>query len=386
MSTMQRTYVYKLKPTAVQQSGLERYLRVTRVVYNAALEQRITCWREHGISRGWVARSREIREVREAGLLDGCHVHAVQLALKRLDLAYSAFFARHAGGRSGGFPRFKSGRYWRSFGFKEHGNGWRIDPERRRLQIAGVGTVRIRLHRPFAGEPRTLSVVRKPDGWFAHIVCDIPALAGVEGRPSARGALDLGVEAIYTLHTGQRQTESRALARAHRKVKAEQKALSRKQRGSRRRAKQRDRLARAQLKLARVRRDHLHKLTHDLAQQYHTIAVEDLTITAMVRSARGTIDQPGSRVRQKAGLNRSIHDQAWGEFLSLLGYKLAGGLVKVDPRGTSQECSGCGVKVPKLLSERWHQCPECGLSCHRDQNAAINIYQRAWAAPVAEAA
>jgi putative transposase len=211
-------------------------------------------------------------------------------------------------------------------------------------------------------------------------------LAGVEGRRSARAALDLGIEALYTLHTGERQTGSSVLARAHRKVKAEQKALCRKQRGSRRRSKQRDRLARAQSKLARVRRDHLHKLTHDLAQQYHTIAVEDLTITAMVRSARGTIDQPGLCVRQKAGLNRSIHNQAWGEFLSLLGYKLGGGLVKVDPRGTSQECSGCGVKVPKPLRERWHQCPACGLSLHRDQNAAINIYQRAWAAPVAEAA
>ena len=112
-------------------------------------------------------------------------------------------------------------------------------------------------------------------------------------------------------------------------------------------------------------------------------------ITAMVRGAKGTIAQPGRRVRQKTGLNRGIHNRAWGEFLALLDYKLSergGALVKVDPRGTSQECARCGVKVPKPLSARRHQCPACGLSIHRDHGAAVNIHQRAWAAPVAEAA
>lgn len=109
----------------------------------------------------------------------------------------------------------------------------------------------------------------------------------------------------------------------------------------------------------------------------------------MSASARGTITQPGRRVRQKAGLNRSILDAAWSELLELLDYKLAargGGLVRVDSRGTSQECSGCGARVPKALSERRHECPHCGLSLHRDHNAAINIHHRAWAVPIAEAA
>lgn len=283
---MQRTFVYKLKPTAAQAAGLVRYLNVTRDIYNAALEQRITAWREHGESRGWVAQSTEIKELRDAGLLKGCHVHAVQLTLKRLDLAYAAFFTRHRTGKRGGFPRFKGTRYWRSFAFKEHGNGWRIHPANKRLRITAVGMVRVRLHRPLRGEPKTLLVVRKADGWYAHITCDIPAPAGAERRACARG----------------------------------------------------------------------------------------------------TIEQPGRNVRQKAGLNRGIHNQAWGEFLELLDYKLDGGLVRVDPRGTSQLCSGCGIKVSKPLSQRWHRCPACGLGLHRDHNAALNIYQRAWAAPAAEAA
>jgi len=99
--------------------------------------------------------------------------------------------------------------------------------------------------------------------------------------------------------------------------------------------------------------------------------------------------RPVRRVRQKAGLNRGIRDADWGEFLGLLEYKLqaqGGGLVRVNARGTSQECSGCHARVPKTLSERRHQCPHCGLKLHRDHNAALKTYHRAWAVPVAEAA
>jgi putative transposase len=152
---------------------------------------------------------------------------------------------------------------------------------------------------------------------------------------------------------------------------------------------ERRRVAKAHLKLAGARRDYHHKQAHLLAERYTAVAVEDLTVTAMVASAKGTIDHPGRRVRQKAGLNRAILDAGWSQFVSVLAEKLearGGILVRVDPNGTSQECSRCGVRVAKALSERWHQCAACGLSIHRDHNAAINIYHRAWTVPLAEAA
>ncbi len=324
-------------------------------------------------------------------MLEGCHVHACQLALRRLERSYEAFFRRCAHGvKRKGFPRFKAARRWRSFQFKEHGNGWRLDTDARRLRLASVGSVKLRVHCELLGAPKTLAVVRMPDGWYAHVGCE---LAAVEPAPDVdlgrRGALDLGVEALATLHTGERIENVRALNRARAKLTREQRALARKRRGSRRRATQRQRVAIAHLKLVRVRRDHLHKQSTQLAERYAFIAVEDLTVTAMSASAKGTVEKPGRRVRQKAGLNRGILDAAWGEFLGLLEYKLqarGGGLIRVDARGTSQECSGCGVRVPKALSEREHHCPHCGLRLHRDHNAALNIYRRAWAAPVAEAA
>ena len=388
---VQRTIVYKLKPTVSQRDGLERYLRVTRELYNAALEQRIRVYRAGGGGRSWVAQSRELRELRAAGLLEGCHVHAAQLALRRLERAYEGFFGRCArGAKRKGFPRFKSVRRWRSFAFKEHGNGWRIDPASRRLRISGVGKVRLRVHRELPGVPRTLSVIRKADGWYAHVSCEVADVTAVpDSDPGQRAALDLGVEALATLHTGERIENIRPLARARGKLAREQRALARKRRGSNRRRKQAERVARAYQTLARVRRDHLHKQSTKLAERYRFIAVEDLTVTAMVRSAKGTPERPGQRVRQTAGRNRGILDAGWSEFLAMLEYKLrarGGGLIRVDPRGSSQQCSQCAQIVPKTLSERQHQCPHCGLRLHRDHNAARNIHQRAWAVPVAEAA
>jgi putative transposase len=276
---------------------------------------------------------------------------------------------------------------------KEWGNGVSLDADARRLKITGVGRVRVRLHRPLEGVPKTCALVKKADGWYAHIVCDIgaaPVVADPELAPGfGRTAFDLGVESLATLHDGTPIENPRHLRHAARKLRHEQKALARCQRGSHRRERQRERVAKAHLKLARSRRDFHHKQALALAERYTAIAVEDLTVTAMVASAKGTLDKPGRRVRQNAGLNRAILDAGWSQFLTVLSEKLeprGGVLVRVDPHGTSQQCSQCGTRVAKALSERWHECSACGLSLHRDHNAALNIYNRAWAVPVAEAA
>lgn len=391
---MQRTYVYKLKPTIAQGQSLDRYLEVTRNLYNAALEQRITAYRTTGTSVSRFDQAGQIKECRAAGLLEGCHVHTAQSTLKRLDLAYAAFFRRCAAGRVRmGFPRFKGFRHWRSFAFQEWGNGIMLDQAAKRLTVSGVGSVRVRLHRAMEGVPKTCALLKKPDGWHAHIVCELgeapKAADPMLVAESDRCSMDLGVESFVTLHDGMAIKNPRHLRRAVRKLRHEQRALARCKRNSQRRAKQRARVAIAHLKVSRARRDFHHKQALMLAESYTAIAVEDLTVTTMVRSARGTNEQPASRVRQKAGLNRSILDAGWSQFLTLLEQKLearGGVMVKVNPRGSSQECSRCGVRVPKVLSERQHECPACGLSIHRDHNAALNIGQRAWAAPIAEAA
>ena len=132
-------------------------------------------------------------------------------------------------------------------------------------------------------------------------------------------------------------------------------------------------------KIARTRSTYTHQQTAAIARRYALIAVEDLKLKNMTASARGTVDEPGVNVRQKAGLNRAMLDVAPGKFVELLTYKAerAGGqVVKVNPKGTSIECSSCGAAVPKELRVRMHACLACGLTLDRDVNAVINILNR----------
>lgn len=365
---MHKTLVFKLKPTTAQEAALDRYLDVTREVFNAALEQRIIAWRQ-GTSLGWVKQARDLKHLRSAGLLDGVHNHTVVSTLLRLDRAYGKFFA------GGGFPRFKSARHWRSFTFAQYGHGCHIKDGR--LRVSKVGDIKLRQHRDLDGTPKACTLVRKADGWYAHILCDTGVAPLLRGGDRTTG-IDLGLEAFATLSDGSRVANPRPARAAHAKLVREQRDLQRKQRGSARRDKQRQRVALAHLKVQRARRDFHHKLARDLVSRFDRIAVEDLAVAAM-RSKGGAY---------KRGLNRSMADAAWGEFLTILAQKCEQEgveLVAVNPACTSQTCSGCGAIEKKHLSERWHDC-ECGVSLHRDHNAAINIEHRAWAVPVVEEA
>jgi putative transposase len=118
------------------------------------------------------------------------------------------------------------------------------------------------------------------------------------------------------------------------------------------------------------------------------ICVEKLQIRNMTRSAKGSIEEPGTNVAAKSGLNRSILDAGLAQFVRILTdtAESAGRLVvAVDPRGTSQECSDCGKTVAKTLKQRWHSCP-CGAEYHRDHNAARNVLQRGVVVPLRQAA
>jgi putative transposase len=153
--------------------------------------------------------------------------------------------------------------------------------------------------------------------------------------------------------------------KASRKQRRLQRALGRCRRGSRRRLKAKMRLARHSARTANQRRDFAHKLSRILVSRYSHIAFEDLNITGLARGM----------------LARSVHNAAWGQLISFTDYKAAnaGGLVtKINPRGTSQECDGCGRVTPKTLSDRIHNCPGCGTVEDRDVHAAKVIKHRAF--------
>ncbi len=153
-----------------------------------------------------------------------------------------------------------------------------------------------------------------------------------------------------------------------------QRKLARAQRGSNRRGKVKTAIAKLKARETDRRKDWVEKTSTRLAQEFDVIGVEDLKITNMTRSAKGTVEVPGRGVRQKAGLNRGILANGWGLLVTRLEQKASGRVVKVDPRLTSQRCSVCGIVDREAReSQAAFRCRSCGFACNADVNAALNI-------------
>lgn len=369
---MLRTYEFKLKPTRPQQRRLLDVLDASRHVYNWALEDRRNL---HGYAKCPTSlndQSRFLKELRkQKPWLEDVHVHVLQTALKRLDLAFQAFFRRAKAGRKPGYPRFKGRDRFDSFSFKEEGNGFRLDGKR--LRLSKVGRVRVRLHREIPGEARTCTVKRRADGWFALFVVEVP---NADPNPLFNPVgIDVGLNSFAVLSTGERVENPRLLKKAQSNLKREQRSLSRKKRGSNGRRKQRARLARKHLKIQRCRKDYHCKVASNLVRRFNPIFVERLDIRGLVRKA---VEDKRQRKKIRAK-SENILDAAWGMFVQRLGSKAenAGSVIEtVEPRGTSQGCSRCGATVRKVLDERIHSCYACGMEMDRDLNAAVNILNR----------
>jgi putative transposase len=261
-------------------------------------------------------------------------------------------------GQTPGFPRYQGRNRWHSFTYKEFGNGARLDNGF--LVLSKIGRIAVRWSRPIEGTPKTVTISREADGWYVCFSCaDIPIqLLPLTGQETG---IDLGLESFATLADGTIIHNPRCYRRAERRLKTAQRRVSRRKKGSNRRRKAVKLLAKVHLKVKRQRTDFHHKTALKLVQTNDTIYHEDLQTANMIKNHH---------------LAKSICDAGWSAFLSILTAKAAYAgrrVVAVPPAYTSQTCSGCGVIVSKGLSVRWHECPDCGASLHRDHNAAKNI-------------
>jgi putative transposase len=235
------------------------------------------------------------------------------------------------------------------------------------LSLSKIGRIRIRLHRPIEGTPKTVTISREADGWYACISCaDVPA----EPLPPTgqETGIDMGLKVFLATAEGEVVENPRHYRIAERGLRRAQRRVARRQQGSHRRRKAVALLKRKHLKIARQRRDFHHKAALSLVRQYDTVYYEELQTANMVRNHH---------------LAKSISDAAWSAFLTILAFKAAYAgkrAIAVPPAYTSQDCSGvvpdgspCSERIQKSLSVRTHVCPRCGLVLDRDANAALNI-------------
>ena len=228
------------------------------------------------------------------------------------------------------------------------------------LVLSKIGRIAVRWSPPLDGSPKTVTISQEADGWYACFFCADEPTQPLPSTGQETG-IDLGIGAFATLPNGTRIFAPGWYRKSERALKKAQRRVSRRRKGSNRRRKAVTLLAKAHQKVRRQRQDFHHKTALALVRENDTIYYENLQVRNMLRNQH---------------LAKSIQDAGWTAFLDILAYKAACAdrrVVAVNPAFTSQRCSGCGVMVAKGLSVRWHMCPECGTSLHRDHNAAKNI-------------
>jgi putative transposase len=359
---MVKTFAYRLYPSKPQARLLDCMLETCRRWYNQCLAEWRDAYQQRSETMGKYQQLAKVKDQKAANpYAKGIHSHVLQIVVTDLDKAFQTFFRRVKASETPGYPRFKGRNRFSSFGFKEYGNGFKIDG--RRLRLSGIGRVAVRWHRPLEGQIKTLRITRRSGKWYACFACEVEAAPLPEAGQDV--GVDVGISNLITTSDGEKEAHPGWYRAAQRKLRVLQRRVARRKRGSARRRKAVAALQRQHERIANRRKDFLKKLVHRLISRYDRIALEDLRITNMVRNRH---------------LAKSILDAGWGYLVQHLTSKAAeaGRVVYlVDPRNTSKTCSQCGHIFESLsLADRWIDCG-CGLSIDRDHNAAINILKRA---------
>jgi putative transposase len=371
---MQRLQAFKyvLRPTGQQERQLRRFAGSCRFVYNQALAlqkaryeqgekklgyaelcKRLTAWR-NGAQTPWLAEA---------------PVHPLQQTLKDLERAYANFFAQRAA-----FPRFKKKGQGDSFRYPDP-KQIKLDQANGRLFLPKLGWLRYRHSRDVLGAVKNVTVSHTGGQWFVSI----QTARDVDPPIPQGGAvgLDLGIVRFATLSDGTFYAPLNSFKRHETALRKAQRAMSRKVKFSHNWKKAKARVQRIHSRIGHARRDFLHKTSTTISQNHAMVCIEDLQVRHLSKSAAGTTEQPGKNVRAKSGLNKSILDQGWFEFLRQLDYKLAwngGHLIVVPPRNTSRTCPCCGhVSADNRRTQARFACVQCSFEENADLVGAINV-------------
>ncbi len=369
-----KTYLFRLYPTRKQTRTLEEWLGLCCQVYNAALDERKSAYRIAAVSLSYEDQCRELPGCKEVCQeLAEVPSQVLQDVVKRVDLAFDAFFRRASAGEKSGYPRFKSRLRYHSLTFKQYGNSFNVldggKKHRAALVLAKLGHVKMVMHRAITGTLKTAIVKRTPTGkWYVSLSVQVQGKARDEKRPLLAEevvGIDVGLKTFAYLSNGEAitnprffRTEEAALARAQRK-------LAKAPKGTKERARKRKVVARIHERIANRRKTFIEQEVSKLIRRFGLLAVEALVVRNMMQNPR---------------LSKSIADASWSQFFKHLQAKAeeAGRQVaRVNPAYTSQTCSACGHRQPMPLSVRVYECPQCGLVIHRDHNGSKNILAEA---------
>jgi putative transposase len=357
---MNLSYKYRLQPASAQARIPEEQLNHCRLTYNALLRH---CYDERRAARGTPTHKSMTYLLPEmkAGTpeLGRVFSQVLQNIAKRVRLGFEGYWARRRAGLKACTPHFRRVRDYRSLTYPQF--GFKLDGST--LRLSKIGELRIRLHRPVEGRVKTLTISRSPSGsWYAVFASTVEARP-IPGREEAVG-VDFGLNSLVALSDGTLIEAPRSYRESEDKLRKLHRSVSKRCMGSHNRGKARVQLAAQYERVSNQRRDFAYKTARSIVNRYEKIVVEDLRIDNM---------------RRNRCLSKGIGDAGWGLLrgaLTHMAHLSEGVMVLVDPRYTSQLCSGCGKLFPKDIAERVHVCPRCGLVLDRDVNATRVILLR----------
>jgi putative transposase len=360
---MRKAFVYRLYPTDAQASAAQGQLALTCELYNACLEERREAYCREGKSLSYYDQANQLKDLRrirpDVGLLN---FSMLQATCRRVQRSFDSFFRRVKAGEIPGYPRFRSARRWDSITFPRYGDGCKVVAGR--LYLQGIGRIKVKLHRPIEGTIKTVALKRSCGNWYVVFSCDLGSdTQRVPAEPSTAPSvgIDLGLKAFLVTSEGKQVAPPKLYRAAQAHLRRAARRVARRKKGSTRRKKAVKVLAKVHRHVANQRRDFHHKTARGLVQAYGLIAHEALNVRGIARTR----------------LAKSTHDASWAAFLAILAHKAEeAGVIRiaVNPRNTTQSCSGCGAlpSVRLTLADRVHVC-SCGLTLDRDENAARNI-------------
>jgi putative transposase len=354
---VRKSFQFRLRLTKKQKKLLQTQLDECRWLYNELLEQRKLSHEELDLSLSKYQQLMFLPPLKEERPgLAGVHSQVLQNVVDRLDKAFQAFFRRCKAGEKPGFPRFRGMHRYNSFCYPQSG----FATVGSVLKLSKIGNIRMKMHRPMEGEMKTCTLKRNASGdWDVSISCEVD----VKPQPQKVDVIgiDVGLTHFAVLSNGQEIPNPRFFQKGQKALAKAQRGLAKAAKGSKERRKKGKAAAKIHEKISNQRKDFCHKESKKIVDQYQYICVEDLNIKKMVEGSY---------------LAKSITDASWNQFRQFLTYKAAEAgrkLGLVNPAYTTQECSRCGTRGEKKLSERTHHCSHCGYQATRDLNAAENI-------------
>ena len=356
-----RTYKYRLYLTKRQKAALQRILDACRFLYNLYLEHRKLAYEELDISLTKIDQLMMLPILKkELPFLKEVHSQVLQDVVARLDKTFEGFFRRVADGEKPGYPRFKSAPRYNSFAFPQSG----FSVVGGELHLSKIGSFPLKMHRPMEGKIKTCSLCRDGSGnWYVCFSCEVePEPLPVNEKSIG---IDMGIENWACLSDGRVIENPRLFKKDEKALAKAQRKLTPLEKGSAQREKQKKVLTKIHERIRNRRANFCHQKSRAIVNEFQYICVEELEVQKMVE---------GSPLGHQ--MAKSIADASWDQFCRFLSYKAedAGRKIGfVNPAYTSQNCSRCGYREKKKLSQRTHTCTQCGYVAHRDRNAAENI-------------